>query len=98
MATDVLVPKNPMVGSFVGCCARAPTGHVTAAPPSSVMNSRRLMSDMGLPPSCAIPVMIQQTTRCALARPAGRWCVILGLLIVHLLVKHAEHHAVIVLD
>ena len=25
------------------CCARAATGHATAAPPSSVMNSRRLM-------------------------------------------------------
>jgi hypothetical protein len=25
-------------------------GHATAAPPSSVMNSRRLMSDMGLLP------------------------------------------------
>jgi hypothetical protein len=24
-----------------GCCARAATGHVAAAPPSSVMNSRR---------------------------------------------------------
>jgi hypothetical protein len=23
MAIDVLVPKNPMVGSFVDCCARA---------------------------------------------------------------------------
>jgi hypothetical protein len=26
-------------------CARAASGHATAAPPSSVMNSRRLMSD-----------------------------------------------------
>jgi hypothetical protein len=26
-----------------GCCACAPTGHVTAAPPRSVMNSRRRM-------------------------------------------------------
>jgi hypothetical protein len=29
-----------------GCCARAATGHVVAAPPSNVMKSRRLM---GLP-------------------------------------------------
>jgi hypothetical protein len=28
---------------IVGCCARAASGHVAAAPPSSVMNSRRLM-------------------------------------------------------
>ena len=31
-------------------CARAASGHATAAPPSSGMNSRRLMSDIGLPP------------------------------------------------
>jgi hypothetical protein len=42
--------------------------------------------------------IIPANDRRALTRRAGRWCVILGLLIVHLLVKHAEHHAVIVLD
>jgi hypothetical protein len=36
-----------MVGSFADCCARAASGHAAAVPPSSVMNSRRLMSDMG---------------------------------------------------
>ena len=35
--------------SVPGCCARAASGHAAAAPPSSVMNSRRLMSDTGLP-------------------------------------------------
>jgi hydrogenase/urease accessory protein HupE len=35
--------------AMVGCCARAASGH-TEAPPSSVMKSRRLTSDMGLPP------------------------------------------------
>src|SRR5262245_45483394 len=40
IAEGVLEPKNPMVGSFPGCCARAVSGHA-AAPPSSVMNSRR---------------------------------------------------------
>ena len=30
-----------MVGSLPGCCARAASGHAAAAPPSSVMNSRR---------------------------------------------------------
>src|SRR5262245_31253781 len=34
---------------LAGCCARAASGHATAAPPSSVMNSRRLLSNMGLP-------------------------------------------------
>jgi hypothetical protein len=30
-------------GRIDACCARAASGHVTAAPPRSVMNSRRLM-------------------------------------------------------
>src|SRR5215472_18435376 len=41
--------KKPILAG--GCCARAANGHPAAAPPSSVMNSRRLMSDMDLPPS-----------------------------------------------
>src|SRR5262245_29965348 len=32
------------------CCARAASGHA-AAPPRSVMNSRRLKSNMGIPPA-----------------------------------------------
>src|SRR5258707_1338764 len=35
--------------SIAACCAYA-DGHATAAPPSSVMNSRRPMSSTGLPP------------------------------------------------
>jgi hypothetical protein len=34
-----------------GCCARAASGHAAAATPSSVMNSRRFMPDIGLPPA-----------------------------------------------
>jgi hypothetical protein len=34
-------PRNPTVGSFACCCALAASGHALA-PPSSVMNSRRL--------------------------------------------------------
>ena len=34
--------RNPTVG-MIGCCARAATGHAAAAPPSSVMNSRRFI-------------------------------------------------------
>ena len=41
-AEGVLAPRNPMVGSLLGCCARAASGHA-AAPPSSVMNSRRFI-------------------------------------------------------
>jgi hypothetical protein len=41
----------PIRGTFdAGCCARAASGHATAAPPRSVMNSRRFMSNMALPP------------------------------------------------
>jgi hypothetical protein len=40
-------------------CARAASGHAAAAPPSSVMNERRFMSDMGSlphrPPGAAVP-------------------------------------------
>src|SRR5262249_36598888 len=42
----VAEPRNPMVGSFDNCCARAASGQrnegTAAAPLSSVMNSRRL--------------------------------------------------------
>ena len=31
-----------MVGGFPTCCARATSGHAAAAPPSSVMNLRRI--------------------------------------------------------
>src|SRR6516225_9004922 len=43
---DVLL-RNPTTG-IAACCARAASGHA-AAPPSSVMNSRRLLSNMELP-------------------------------------------------
>jgi len=41
-----LLLRNPTTG-IAGCCARAASGHA-AAPPSSVMNSRRLMSPPAL--------------------------------------------------
>jgi hypothetical protein len=44
VADAVLEFKNPMVGSFEGCCARAASGHAVAAPPRSVINSRRLIA------------------------------------------------------
>jgi hypothetical protein len=34
--------RYPITG-IAGCCAPAASGHVAAAPPSSVMNSRRLI-------------------------------------------------------
>jgi hypothetical protein len=36
-----VAPRNPIVGSFPACCARATSGQGATAPPSSVMNSRR---------------------------------------------------------
>jgi len=44
---EVAAPSKPMVGSLA-CCARAASGHAAAAPPNSVMNSRRFMC--GWPP------------------------------------------------
>ena len=41
LAADPLF-RNPITGS-ASCCARAASGHATAAPPSSVMNSRRFI-------------------------------------------------------
>jgi len=43
-------------GRRAGCCARAASGHA-AAPPSSVMKSRRLRSDEGLPPTVPPPII-----------------------------------------
>jgi len=48
VAGDAL-PSNPTTG-IAGCCARAASGHA-AAPPSSVMNSRRLMLNTGVLPT-----------------------------------------------
>jgi hypothetical protein len=42
-ADGVPAPKNPMVGSLPACCARAASGHATAAPPSVAKNFRRPM-------------------------------------------------------
>src|SRR5262249_42471667 len=38
--------RNPITG-IAACCARVAIGHATAALPTSVMNSRRLMPSMG---------------------------------------------------
>src|SRR5262249_51763858 len=49
----VFAPKKPMVGSLPGCCALAANGHAAAPPPSSVMNSRRFIPNIGHPPSAS---------------------------------------------
>src|SRR5262245_13928535 len=48
-ASGDLLSRNPITG-IAGCCPRAGSGHAAAAPPSRVMNSRRFMPNMGLPP------------------------------------------------
>jgi hypothetical protein len=42
-AAGVLVPINPIVGSFPACCARTPSGHAAAVLPRSAMSSRRVI-------------------------------------------------------
>jgi hypothetical protein len=37
-----LLEVQPPITGIAGCCARAASGHATAAPPMSDMNSRRL--------------------------------------------------------
>ncbi len=46
LADRVLARKKPMVGLLAVCCARAASGQATAAPPKTVMNSRRLRSSI----------------------------------------------------
>jgi len=43
--------RPPMRAIFPCCCARAASGQETAVPPRRAMNSRRFMSDIGLPPT-----------------------------------------------
>src|SRR5438128_6999610 len=43
------LPRKPITG-IAGCCARTASGHAAAAPPSSVMNLRRLMQGMAVLP------------------------------------------------
>jgi hypothetical protein len=48
----VFPPRNPMVGSFPGCCVPAASGgrkdDETSPPPSSVTNRRRLIVDVSM--------------------------------------------------
>src|SRR5262249_46976419 len=47
--------STPILRTRSACCARAASGHAAAAPPSSVMNARRLMLHTGLSLPPAIP-------------------------------------------
>jgi hypothetical protein len=65
LQTEASVPKNPMVGSFPGCCARAAIGHAIA-PPSTVMNSRRFIA----PPRPRSRIVAAGTGRLEVAKTA----------------------------
>src|SRR5262249_25454410 len=66
---DYIIIRESYASFFIaGCCARAVSGQAAAAPPSIVMNSRRLMSDPRFVPTKATP-RIQGITE----RTAGPW-------------------------
>jgi len=62
--------KKPTTG-IADCCARAASGHAAAAPHSSVMNSRRLMPDIGLPPRFGAAGLPR--AQAAAGRPESLW-------------------------
>src|SRR5262249_5890601 len=64
-------PHGTSRGPAGRCCPCAATGH-GAAPPSSVMNSRRLMSSMGSPPGGTRCASLPQAQDAPEA-PAGPW-------------------------
>jgi hypothetical protein len=58
--------RKPTTG-IAGCCARAASGHDSAAPPSSVMNARR----------CIFGLMVEESTTIGVCRRSrDRWRVI----------------------
>ena len=73
--------RKPIKG-FAGCCARAASGHAAAAPPSSVMNSRRgahsitssarASSDSGMSMPSALAVFRFITSSCLVGACTGR--------------------------
>jgi len=65
--------RNPISGD--GCCPPAASGHAAVAPPSSVMNARRFMPDMGLSHPVRwvrIPLHVSRAT--AMAQPVRLAC------------------------
>src|SRR5262249_32485052 len=57
-ATEAVVGfKNPMAGGLGVCCARAASGQAAAAPPRSVMNSRRFIRSPSHPANHSVGMM-----------------------------------------
>src|SRR5262249_19241360 len=66
-------PKKPIVGSFLGCCPRAASGHAAAAPPSAASNSRRPMVTVIRPSRAKVRKGNDTTSRaCSLAVQGGQ--------------------------
>jgi hypothetical protein len=51
--TEAVLPPKSRWSGFAGCWARVVSG-ATAAPPGRVMNSRRFVPDLRLPPALAL--------------------------------------------
>src|SRR5262249_51642974 len=58
-------PKNPMRYMRPSCCARAESGHAAAAPPSSVMKSRRFKPKPPVLPTERIAYLCEAGDCCA---------------------------------
>ena len=52
-----------LITGIAGRSARAAIGHPAAAPPSSVMNSRRLMPNMGAPSQAPLAIIAGRNLR-----------------------------------
>src|SRR5205085_9117887 len=64
--------STPTRGIALRCCAREGSGHAAAAPPRSVMNSRRFTGQGPVPVgrSDSIPQLSQELLRCGISMPA----------------------------
>src|SRR6516165_9336943 len=65
--------RSPTTG-IASCCPRATSGHAAAAPPRSVMKSRRRMPDTRASPLAVGPPHHQPTTN-LMAGPLGSRCI-----------------------
>ena len=70
MKLEALVPMKPMVGALPASCARAANGSATAAPPSRVMNWRRLMCSTHKP-TITLPHRRKRAPLCITAKFAA---------------------------
>src|SRR5215471_8212845 len=81
---------NPTIGRFAVCCARAPSGHAAAAPPSSVMKSRRLVCRAEQSEKRLLRFFHPRACRGALAHNKENRVLVLGAIPVHLLAEMGD--------